>query len=92
MRDPDGPEHVYAEAPHCRICGEIGRADTRFGGAGVVDDNVEPPVLAPDPVCGCCDACVAGGVDLEEHSPEFVGRPLPALCVTRPDEYGVAYL
>src|SRR5215510_1893587 len=92
MRDPDRAEHVYAEALHRLACSEIGRTDTRFGGAGVVDEHVEPPVLAPDPF-GCCrDACVARGVDLEEDSPEFVGRPSPALCITRPGEYGVAGL
>ena len=29
MGDPDRAEHVYAEAPHRLVCGEIGRADTR---------------------------------------------------------------
>jgi hypothetical protein len=78
--------------PHRLLCGEIGRADARFGGAGVVDEHVEPPVLTADPFGGRRDACVARGVDLKEDSPELAGRPPSAFCIARPDKYGVAGL
>ena len=83
MRDPDRAEHVYAEALHRLLCGEIGRTDPRFGGADVVDEHVEPPVLAPDPFGGCRGACVARGFDFDEDSPEFAGRPQPTPSTAR---------
>jgi hypothetical protein len=87
--DPDRREHVYAEAQHRLVCREIGRADARFRGACVVDENVEPPVLTLNSFGGCRDTWVARGVDLEEGSPEFAGRSPPALCITCPDEHSV---
>src|SRR6266566_9492339 len=74
MRDSDGPKHVNAEALHRLVHGEIGRADARFGGARVVDEHVEPPVLAPNLIGGCRDAGIARRVNLEEDAPKFVGR------------------
>jgi hypothetical protein len=68
---------------------EIGRADARFRGACVVDENVEPPALTLNSFGGCRDTWVARGVDLEEGSPEFAGRSPPALCITCPDEHSV---
>lgn len=90
MRDSDGPEHVNAETQHRLVRGEVSRADTRFGGARTVDEHVEPPVLVLNLVGRCSDACIACWVDLEEDAPEFVGGPLPAFGIARPDEHGVS--
>ena len=63
---------------------------TRAG--GVVDEHVEPPVLAADPCGGRRHARVTRAADHEEDSSEFVSCSPPALCITCPGEYGVASL